>query len=468
MNPNTGSALPPANGISPSDSPGGQGIQTPFQQHYSAALAHIEAGRIEKAAQRFKQAAIADPEEWNNSAERIAKSGHPDVALAALREVIRLHDDGRKDVLAASWCSIGNILYDSGRIDEAMVHFQTSWGHWKTGGASANIALMHLRRGELDEANKWIEISLAIDPWSAEAQMVQADITFNRGDYVTGFKQYECRWRSRRHGLKKLATNHPEWTGKETGRLLVFGEQGMGDVILALRYARLIKELGLQQYWVIQPTMKPLAESMGLIEHVLAPGEIIPDNDYHISSCSLPRVLGAIPTEPYLLGGYTFRKLRDIELRDHKVPHVGICWRGNSANPNNIFRSTRLAEWKGILEVDGIELHSLQFGDGEEEADHYPFIKRHPRPADWLKTRDLVSTMDLVISVDTAMVHLCGAMGMPCWCALHCRPYFAYPLSRADCPWYPSVTLFKQTKEFEWKSVFETIAAELKRYEPIH
>jgi Tfp pilus assembly protein PilF len=439
--------------------------KTPFQVHYEAALALLDTGDFERAAKRFLQAAIADPEEWNNSADRIAKSGHPEVAIAALQQVIRLHD-GRKDVLAASWCTIGNILYDCGNNDLALEHFQESWKHWKTGGAAANIALMNLRRGRLEEATEWIEASLAIDPWSAEAQMVQADLTFNKGDYREGFRQYECRWRSRRHGLKKLASNKPEWTGQGKGHLLVFGEQGMGDVILALRYARLIKDLGLEQTWVIQPTMKTLAESMGLIDHVLKPGDEIPDNDFHLSSCSLARVfdtgIETVPPAPYIEKQQTLSDLL-LGLGDGQVRNVGICWRGNSANPNNPFRSTALAQWKDILETPGVEFHSFQFGDGEDEAKAFPQVKTYPHPADWLETRNRVSGMDLIISVDTAMVHLAGAMGMPCWCALHCRPYWAYPLCQPDTtPWHPSVRLFRQQKEFEWAPVFERIADELR------
>jgi len=323
---------------------------------------------------------------------------------------------------------------------------------------------MNLRRARLEEATKWIEASLAIDPWSAEAQMVQADLTFNKGDYREGFRQYECRWRSHRHGLKKLASNKPEWTGQGKGHLLVFGEQGMGDVILALRYARLIKELGLEQTWVIQPTMKTLAESMGLIDHVLKPGDEIPDNDFHISSCSLARVFNTsietLQQAPYIQAERTWRP--NATIKD-----VGICWRGNSANPNNVFRSTYLAQWKGIPETPGVEFHSFQFGDGEDEAKAYPQIKTYPHPSDWLQTRDLVSAMDLIISVDTAMVHLAGAMGVPCWCALHCRPYWAYPLCSGEItPWYPSVKLFRQKKEFEWTPVFERIADELAKIVP--
>lgn len=430
----------------------------PFWQHYCRALEYLKEGKPEKAAQKFRQAAIADPELWNDNANRIAKSGHPDVAIASLREVIRLHE-GRKDVLAASWCTIGNVLYDIGQTDAALEHFEVSWSHFKTGGASANIALMNLRRGKIEEATKWINISLEINHWNTEAQMIQADINFQKGHYLTAFKQYECRWRSMKSGLSKIHSNKPEWNGaRSDGRLLIVGEQGMGDVIVVLRYAKAIQELGLKQTWVIHPPLVPLAQRMKIPNaEFITPGPL-PDYDCHLSAVSLHRVLNTslenIPAAPY------------IPIAPRPSPwtdnlKVGIAWRGAKANPNDHIRSTNLGEWKPVLEVDGIEFHSLQVGDGEDEAKAYPFVKTHPAPKDWTETANLVAGMDLVISVDTAIVHLAGAMGVTCWCALHCRPYYVYPQSRSDCPWYSTVTLFKQRREFEWQPVFERIAKAL-------
>ncbi len=140
--------------------------------------------------------------------------------------------------------------------------------------------------------------------------------------------------------------------------------------------------------------------------------------------------------------------------------HVGIVWRGSKIQLNDKIRSTSLESWAPLLSVSGVKFHSLQV-DGADEALAYPEITMHDPPADWLETARRVAGMDLVISVDTSMLHLCGSMGVPCWCALHCRPYFVFPLVRQDCPWYPSVRLFKQTQEFDWIPVFKTIANEL-------
>jgi hypothetical protein len=152
--------------------------------------------------------------------------------------------------------------------------------------------------------------------------------------------------------------------------------------------------------------------------------------------------------------------------------NVGLCWRGSSIQTNDRIRSTNLDQWAPVLEAGGsdVEFHSLQV-DGADEAFVYRQIVMHPPPQDWLETARRVCALDLVISVDTSIVHLAGALGVPVWCVLHCRPYFVYPLVTENCPWYPSVRLFKQQKEFEWSPVFDHVARELKSiipaYEPV-
>ncbi len=344
--------------------------------------------------------------------------------------------------------------------------FTKSWDLNPHPGSASNRALIHLWNEEVDDAERWVNRALEMNPWVPEAQFVQSMITLvGRGHYRAGFKQYECRWRSKQSGLAKLPSDKPEWQGPESnkGHLLVYGEQGMGDTILALRYARLIEDLGLKQTWVVQPPLKTLAESMGIIDEVKSPGEEFTDYDFHISAISLIRAfkteLETIPCEDYLacfsngvLGG---------------VFKVGICWGGSSINRNNPIRSAPLFEWRPVL--DSIyqsnkifEFHSFQV-DGAEQALAFPQIRVSAPPKDFQETRQRLAGMDLLISVDTSMVHLAGAMGVPCWCALHCRPYFVYPITRQDCPWYPSVKLFKQKKEHEWGPVFKQIAEELSK-----
>jgi ADP-heptose:LPS heptosyltransferase len=143
--------------------------------------------------------------------------------------------------------------------------------------------------------------------------------------------------------------------------------------------------------------------------------------------------------------------------------HVGISWRGSPSQSNDSFRSTSLAQWNEVLAVEGVTFHSLQ-ADNSEEALLYPSIKNCEKPSGWLETARKIAGLDLVVSVDTSIVHLAGAMGIPCFCAMHSRPYFVYPPKFGEVtPWYKSVKLFRSRKENDWHFVFDNITNELKR-----
>ncbi len=444
----------------PSGGSGSEPPKTPFSEHYAAAVSFLEKGDVEKSAKKFLQAAIADPEKFCSAAIEIGRIGQPMIAMGALSELLRICKTDQ--LKAAAWCAIGNVYTNEGKREEAMECFVKSWDLFAHPGSAANRALIHLWNGEVDDAERWINRSLDMVHWLPSSQFVQSMISsVGRGKYLTGFKQYEARWRGEVSGsgaLRKLPSDKPEWPGPSecNGRLLVYGEQGMGDTILALRYAKEIKKLGLKQIWVVQSPLRTLTESLGIIDEVRSPGEEFNEYDFHIPAMSLPRVFQTtvenVPPTPYI-------NRHPIQFVGPKL-HVGICWGGSSINRNNHIRSAPLSNWNPVFDIPDVEFHSFQV-DGSEEALAYPAIRIGPKPKDWLDTAHRVSAMDLVISVDTALVHLCGAMGIPCWCALHCRPYFVYPLTHEHTPWYSSVKLFKQQREFEWGPVFERIANEL-------
>src|SRR6185369_647248 len=315
---------------------------TPFRVHYKSALSLLESGQVERASRRFLQAAIADPEQWCNAAIEIGRAGNEKLALACLAELLRIAREAT--IQAATWNAIGNIYSNVGMRDDAMACFKTSWEIKAHPGSASNQALIHLWNGEISDASRWIERSLKMDPFLPESQFVRSMITLvGRGDYRTGFQQYECRWRSRESGLRKVPSNKPEWAVQNNGRLLVYAEQGMGDTILALRYARLIKEMGLRQTWVVQPQLKRLVESMGIIDSVKSSGEEFHDYDFHIPAISLPCAFGTsletVPEAPYI----------EADPEIGPIRNIGICWRGSSVNRNNNIRSAGLEHWSKVL-----------------------------------------------------------------------------------------------------------------------
>lgn len=439
-----------------------------FQRLYNHALELAEAGKSDESSNAFRKAATFAPELWCELATQYAKDGEEDMAVEFYR--IALQVTKHAGIRSGVFNNLGLLLAGRGQMQEALASFQQARDlSPQSADAYSNIALVHKWAGRLEEANRWITRALTINPWHNEAQFIQALISLLSGNYLTGFRQYECRWRSKTNNLLKLETNTPEWPGPtdprwKGKRIFVYGEQGAGDVFLMLRYAKLLHEFGMKQIWIVKKGMKSLVETMGCIDEIDEGGNMIPQFDCHIPAASLPRVFGTtmenVPNKPYIP--------MPLEILCHcETPlQVGICWRGSSAQNNDRFRSTNLEYWQPVLDLPGIEFHSLQV-DGADEALAYPQIIPHDPPKDWMETARRIASMDLVISVDTSLVHLAGAMGKPCWCALHCRPYFVYPLVTDQCPWYPSVKLFKQTKEHEWKPVFQRIATELQNLSAI-
>lgn len=408
-------------------------------------------------------------------ASRLLKEGYE---LEAVGEFALCLQETRQPLLRAGiFNEIGQVYSNSGKMDDAREMFEMAHKlypesadamaniglihKWMSGGANPEQAAAHLR-----DAEKWLTRALDRNPWHNAAQFTQAITALLAGDYRRGFELYECRFRSRTAGLKKLETAWPEWDGLNGSNVYIYGEQGAGDIFLMMRYARLIRERGLRQSWVVQAPMATIARTIPEIDLVVDIGDPVPEFDCHIPCFSLPRIFGTtietIPTAPYIP-----KPEFGILPGDGLGFNVGIAWRGSNVQLNDKIRSTDLRLWQPLFdlcdEFPQLHFHCLQV-DGWEAALVHPNVAIYPNPPkDWMDTARRLVGLDLVISVDTGLVHLAGAMGFECWCAMHCRPYFVYPPIREDCPWYPSVRLFKQRKEFEWEPVFERIAGELRK-----
>lgn len=425
-----------------------------FADLYNRGLKLLESNREEEAMRVMFQAATLAPDGWLAVATEQIKQGQSEVALQRLREVLAITKVPK--IRAAALNNIGMILAGSGQNESALAAFEDAARIApEFPDTYNNIALIHKWKKDYRATIRYATMALERDPWHEQAQFVRAMALLMDGQYGQGWEEYECRWRSRSNGLSKIASPFPEWDGTNGKRLFVYGEQGHGDSLLMLRYAREIRARGMWQAWVAQKSMAPLLRTIPEIDQVLEVGDVLPDFDCHLPSVSLPRILrtriDSIPGTPYI-------PRPDVQRGDGL--NVGICWRGSKVQANDLFRSTRLDEWRPVFAVDGVNFHSLQV-DGAEEGLVWP-MQQYDKPADWLETARRVAAMDLVISVDTSIVHLAGAMGVPCWCALHCRPYFVYPTKFPDStPWYQSVRLYRQQKELQWEPVFQQIATDL-------
>lgn len=430
-----------------------------FQRLYQLGLTHAQSGQEREADSAFLKAAKFAPDLWCGLASELTAENHP-YAIKHLEVALALPCPN--EIRSSLLNDIGRLHANAGHTSTALDFFKTAHalnpGH---PGILSNLGLACRWLGDLKGAERWLKRALKQNPWESAASLELSFVTMLGGDYGRGFELYETRFRTPGGTLQKLETDKPEWDGTNGKKVFIYGEQGSGDIFLMLRYAKLIHALGVHQSWVVHKSMVSLVATIPEIDEVLPDGSPAPDFDCHLPAASLPRLFKT-----------TLESIPDGQCIPRPDAHdfgpgfhVGIVWRGSKAQANDTIRSTNLDAWKPLLGVPGVTFHSLQV-DGADEALLYPQVRFLEPAADWMETARRVCGLDLVIAVDTSIVHLCGALGVPVWCALHCRPYFVFPLVSENCPWYSSVRLFKQQREFQWKPVFEKIAYELTNRSP--
>jgi hypothetical protein len=343
------------------------------------------------------------------------------------------------------------------------------------GLAHYNRALLMQDLFRWDDAMASYDAAIAIRADHAEAQFNRALLSLYLGDFTTGWPAFEWRWASAER--LKIGTprnfEQPRWLGAQPlagKRLFIHSEQGLGDTIQFSRYAALGAKSGAT---VILEVQKPLLEVLAPLQgpsQLIAKGATPPPFDYHCPIMSLPlafnTTLNTIPAAPHYLQADTTRveQWRAL-LGEQKRPRVGLVWSGNSNNPIDRQRSIALASWIPHLppELDYFCLQKdIRDADREalEESDVFSF---DDDLMDFKSTAALCECMDLVLSVDTSLLHLSGALGKRTWLLLPNVPDWRWMRDREDTPWYPSVKLYRQTTRGDWNGVFARVAADLRR-----
>ena len=268
---------------------------------------------------------------------------------------------------------------------------------------------------------------------------------------------------------------HPQplWDGKPLdGRtVLLHPEQGMGDTLQFIRYAPLVKKRGGRVIVECQRPLVLLLESCPGIDRLIAQGDPLPAFDVHAPLMSLPAILqtnlDTIPAAiPYISAPAALvRKWRDT-LAPFDGFRIGIAWKGSPKYGRDRYRSFPLELFDQIAQIGGVRLISLQKGPGSEQvrdlAGRFPVVdfsgELDQGPAAFLDTAAVMTSLDLVITPDTALAHLAGALGVPVWIPLAFAADFRWMLGREDTPWYPTARLFRQTKFGQWADVFDQMA----------
>jgi len=374
--------------------------------------------------------------------------------------------------LAIAWAGRGNSCHKLGRYGEAFAAFD------KAIALKPDLADGWLGRGNvLFSHNRDPEALLCYDKAIALKQDL-ADGYFNKsllklslGDYREGWQLYEWRWK--KHSFSSPVRNfgQPVWLGDgdlSNKTILIHSEQGFGDTIQFYRYISLLEGLGCEIIFETQAALVPLVNAQGCNVQVIGQGSPLPKFDIHCPLLSLPlafkTTLDAIPASiPYLVAAPEKQRLWRAKLGEKSKPRIGLAWSGNLVP--DFKRSIPLEHLLPIMSGD-VEWHSLQ--EEVRANDHRvlelnPEIVQHARfLTDFSETAALITELDLVISIDTAVAHLAGALGKPVWILLPFHPDFRWLRDRQDSPWYPTARLFRQTKDGDWSDVLGKISNELR------
>ena len=332
------------------------------------------------------------------------------------------------------------------------------------------LSLMHL--DHFDEAMTCYKTALSLRANLPVAEWNLGYLLLLHGRFREGFGHYEAR--RRQLGTRWTRLEGPEWRGEplEGKRLLVYAEQAFGDALHFARYTQSFATLGAKVIFGVHKPLAALMSSAKGVSEVVCAGERPPSFDFHLPLMSAPLVLGHdetdIPGDPYL-----FAKPSRVALWKERLPQaalkVGIAWQGSLSIPG---RSVPLAAFAPLTAVPGVKLICLQKGDGLEQLELMPSGLHVETLRDeldsgadaFLDTAAVMMSLDLIISIDTSIAHLAGAMGRPVWIVLKAVPDWRWMLERRDSPWYPTARLYRRAKEDEdWSPVMIAIATDLEK-----
>jgi len=391
-------------------------------------------------------------------------------ALASFDRVLALKAD-----CAETLNHQGFALLELGRLEEALTSFDRALA------IAPNFAEAHNNRGNalkeskrLNEAIASYERALSIEPDRVEAQANKALSLLLAGHFESGWKLNEGRKR-KAEPIGRFSSNAvaaPLWSGIEplVGRtLFVYWEQGLGDTIQFCRFAKLAEQRGAKVIFSVQNRLRKLLSSLSptieFFDERRAPDQF----DYHCPLFRLPlafqTTLDTIPADaPYLHA----EPGRAAEWRDRLGGEgfkIGVAWQGNKAGRVDIGRSFALAEFLPLSRVPKVRLISLQKNDGAEQLRDPPegmnietFGESFDAGEDaFLDTAAMMANLDLVVTSDTSVAHLAGALGRPVWVLLKHVPDWRWMLDRSDSPWYPTMRLFRQSERGDWSGPFSEV-----------
>jgi tetratricopeptide (TPR) repeat protein len=474
--------------------------------HSNLSDALREKGQFDDAIAACRQAIGLDPnlpEAHNNLGNALRDKGELDAAIAAYRLAISLRPN-----YAEAYSNLGNALKDTGQLEDAIAAYRQAitlrpdyaQAHNNLGAALAyqgqldaaiaschkaialapkfadahnNLGTALADEGQLNEAIASYRQSIVLAPNVPEAHYNLSFALLARGDFQEGWEEHEWRWKCKHFTSPLRNFTQPQWDGEplEGRTLLLHSEQGFGDALQFIRYVPMAAQRGGRIIVECPPELQRLFQTLPGEYQVVARGQTLPAFDLHCPLLSLPLIFGTTLTNipkivPYLQADAdASRKWKQRTAACSPGVKVGLAWAGSPGQKNNRNRSTRLAKFAPLAQMEGMRLFSVQKGSAAAESKTPPrgmeLIDWTEELTDFAETAALIANLDLVIAVDTAIAHLAGAMGKPVWTLLSFVPDWRWLMERDDCPWYPSMRLFRQPFLGDWESITGRVVDEL-------
>lgn len=389
----------------------------------------------------------------------------PAAARAALERSVALDPD-----FAPAWLNLGNACADLDEWSAAEAHVRRGLAlDPSLAEAQASLGYLLTVQGRLAEADAACAAAIALRPDFVQAHWNRAVAALLAGDLPRGFAGYEWRKQHDRFRQDFIGLPGPVWAGDDpAGRtILVHAEQGFGDTIQFARYLPLIAARGGRPILACDPALVPFFAGMPDIQ-VVARGTALPPYDAWVDQMSLPLRFGTTLTTIPLADRYVEADSPRVAAWDAVLPpgrRVGIAWSGNPLHNNDRRRSLPPALLQSLLDMPRVTFVSLQVGP---RARAVPGLRDlSPLLVDYAETAALVACLDLVIAVDTSVVHVAGALGVPTWVLLPHAPDWRWLLGRTGSPWYRSLRLFRQPRPGDWPAVMEAVAEALRTEEAV-
>ena len=439
--------------------------------HVNVGKLYFSAGQFDEALRSFEAAtALApdDPDAWSSRAGALRELGRLEESLEAARHALSLRDDFPEAAI-----NLGNALLKLDRPEEALdAYLRASAAAPSSAAARCGQALALRGLGRFSEALTAFEAAEALG--SREARAGKGCLSLTLGDFERGLEGYEARWLRGKSLGEALGARFRTWTGpgRRGERVLVLNDHGLGDTIQFFRYLPLMTAAGADATFVCPPKLRRLLSSTTSLQIVNSP-TALDEFDAQIAISSLPYAFGTrldtIPAAvPYIAAEPALREMwaRRIGSAGFKI---GIAWQGNPDPEADRARSMPLLALAPLAEIAGVRLISLQKDVGEEQLSLLPPSMRvetlgadfDAGPDAFVDTAAAMASLDLVVTCDTSIAHLAGALAAPVWVALKSDAEWRWLTARANSPWYPTMRLFRQSRRGAWRDVFDAMALEV-------